>query len=361
VTKRWLIVLAVAAALVVTPPLIAARPTGTSDLPATELAARIQGSSGVAWSGVVETTGALEVPDTDSFAGVSALLGADNDLRVWWRAADDWRVDRIRSTGETDLFRRGGYLLRWESESATATAAPVSEIRLPDASDLLPASLARSVLHGARPDELARLPVRRVAGVEAPGLRLTPAEAASTVGYVDLWADPASGLPLRAAVVETDGRTVLTSVVTDLTLGMPEADLTVFRPPADSRFAYDQSVDVAAAANALADWDLPATLAGLASWSGRDPQGVGFYGRGPTSLIAIPLRREITGPLRAQLRQSPTARRTAVGTLAPRGLIGVLVTPGRLDPRGAGGSVLLAGTVDADTLQRAAGQLLARR
>ena len=47
------------------------------------------------------------MPDSDSFVGLAQLLGEDNDLRVWWRAADDWRIDRIRSTGETDLFRRG--------------------------------------------------------------------------------------------------------------------------------------------------------------------------------------------------------------------------------------------------------------
>ena len=60
---------------------------------------------------------------------------------MWWRNADDWRVDRIRSTGETDLFRQGGGIVRWVFESETATYSPVSKIRLPDASDLLPADL----------------------------------------------------------------------------------------------------------------------------------------------------------------------------------------------------------------------------
>ncbi len=50
---------------------------------------------------------------------------------------DDWRVDRIRSTGETDLFRQQGYTIRWVFESETATYSPVSKIRLPDAADLL--------------------------------------------------------------------------------------------------------------------------------------------------------------------------------------------------------------------------------
>ena len=37
----------------------------------------------------------------------------------------------------------------------------------------------------------------------AAGLRMTPADPASTVGRVDIWADPSSGLPL---MVEVFGR-----------------------------------------------------------------------------------------------------------------------------------------------------------
>ena len=44
---------------------------------------------------------------------------------------------------------------------------------------------------------------RRVAGRNAAGLRMTPADPASTVGRVDIWADPSSGLPL---MVEIFGR-----------------------------------------------------------------------------------------------------------------------------------------------------------
>jgi hypothetical protein len=39
------------------------------------------------------------VPDSAAFANLATLLGEDNQLGVWWRSTDDWRVDRIRSTG----------------------------------------------------------------------------------------------------------------------------------------------------------------------------------------------------------------------------------------------------------------------
>ena len=148
-SARWLVVLLTAAALVATPIAIGSRPAAPSDTTSAELAGWVRQSADVAWSGYVETSGTLQVPDNESFATLAQMLGENTKLRVWWRSADDWRVDRIRSTGETDLFRQRGYTIRWVFESETATYTPVSKIRLPDASDLLPPTLARE-LHAGR-------------------------------------------------------------------------------------------------------------------------------------------------------------------------------------------------------------------
>jgi hypothetical protein len=353
---RWLVVLLVAAGLVVIPLAVQARPISSSTISAAALAERVQRSASIAWSGSVDTTGTLGLPDSDSFANLAQLLGESNQLRVWWRSGDDWRVDRIRSTGETDLFRQGSSSIRWVFESETATLSPVSTIRLPDASDLLPPTLGRSMLQGARADELTRLPDRRVAGVEAPGLRLVPTEAYSTIDHVDLWADDSSGLPLRVEVFgRGDQRPVLTTALSDLELSTPTEATTDFRAPDSVTVNYEDSVDVAAAANAFAPFDLPTTLAGLSSRAGRDPGAVGVYGRGPTTLIAMPLRGSVLRPLRDRLRDSAAAQETGVGTLAPVGPISLLATSGR----GGRGGFLLAGTVDPATLERAATELLA--
>jgi hypothetical protein len=349
-----LVVLVAAAALVVTPLAVRARPVAPSDVSATDLVARVQRSGPVAWSGSVQSAGSLHVPDSDSFANLAQLLGEQNDLRVWWRSADDWRVDRIRSTGEADLFRNGGTSVRWVFESETATIAPVSTIRLPDASDLLPPTLARSLLEGAREDELVRLPARRVAGVDAPGLRLTPRERASTVGHVDVWVEPASGLPLRVELYGLgDQRPVLSTALVDLDLATPDPATTRFTPPVGVTVNYEPSVDVAASANAFAPFDLPGSLAGLGSRSGTDPGAVGIYGRGATTMIVLPLRGQVARPLRERLQSSGTAQETGVGTLAPLGPVGLLVTPGR-----DRGTFLLAGTVTGETLEQAARELL---
>jgi hypothetical protein len=119
---------------------------------------------------------------------------------------------------------------------------------------------------------------------------------------------------------------------------------------------YEESVDVAAAANAFAPVDLPASLGGLSSRTGEDPSAVGLYGRGPTTLIALPLRRDVAGPLRRRLRESAGAQETDVGTVSSVGPVGLLLTPYRRE----GSRFLLAGTVTQEVLTRAATDLLAR-
>jgi hypothetical protein len=357
-SARWLAVILTAAAFIAAPLLMSLRPAEPSDISATVLAGRIRQSADVGWSGFVETAGTLQVPDSESFATLAQLLGENTQLRVWWRSADDWRVDRLRSTGETDLFRHGRGIVRWVFESQTATYSPVSKIRLPDASDLLPPTFARSLLQGVHEAELSRLPGRRIAGIHAAGLRLTPTEKATTVGHVDIWADPDSGLPLAVELYGVgERRPVLTATLRELKLGAPPTTTTHFRLAEGVRVQYEESVDVAAAANAFAPYDLPVSLAGLGSRDGQDPGAVGIYGRGPTTLIAVPLRGRVAGPLRRQLQDRGTAQVTEVGTLATLGPVQLLITP----PRDQRGAFLLAGTVTAETLQQAATELLERQ
>jgi outer membrane lipoprotein-sorting protein len=357
-SARWLVVLLTAAAFVAAPLLANLQPAAPSEVSATELAGRIQQSTDLGWSGFVETSGTLQVPDSESFATLVQLLGEDTRLRVWWRSADDWRVDRIRNTGETGLFRQGGSTIRWVFESETATYSPVSKIRLPDASDLLPPTFARALLQGVRESELSRLPARRIAGIDAPGLRLVPDESATTVGRVDIWADLRSGLPLQVELYGLgEERPVLTTTLRELALGEPPAASTDFTPAEGVQVNYQPSVDVAAAANAFAPYDLPASLAGLGSRDGQDPGAVGIYGRGPTTLIVLPLRGQVAGPLGRQLRDRGSVQFTDVGTLAPVGPVGLLITPFH----GRRSAFLLAGTVTSETLQQAGAELLKRR
>lgn len=355
-TGRWLLVAGVAATLVAAPVVVRALPASGSDVTARELSERIAASSSVPWSGEVSTRGRLQVPDTDSFGGVVDLLGDSKTLRVWWRDPTHWRVDDTRQTGESDLVRDDTTLTRWVFESGTATITPYATVRLPDASDVLPSRLAARLLSGATTAELERVPSRRVAGRSAAGLRLTPADPASTIERADVWADEASGLPLRVEVYgKGDVLPVVTSTLTDVDLDRPAADTTTFEAPDTATVRRRDVIDVAAGANAFAPFELPGEVAGLERTGDEDELGaVGVYGRGPTALIVIPLRRGLSGQVRDQLSTVSSARRSDAGTSLEVGPLSVLLTDGGRRSRG---TFLLAGTVTPETLAQASVEL----
>lgn len=352
--RRWLLVALVSALLAAAPVLPRLLPADASDVSASRLLDRITASRDLGWSGEVRSRGSLQIPETDSFAGVADLLGDTSTLRVWWRSDEQWRVDRVRASGETDLLREGDLLTTWRFESERATSSPYATVRLPDASDLVPSRLARRLLAGADPAELSRLPERRVAGRSAPGLRLEPADEQSTIEHVDVWADAETGLALRVDVVGTaSDLPVVSTTVTRFDPTTPDPGTTTFTAPPGARVGFRDAIDVAAGANAFAPFTLPDAVAGLERRGDPEELGaVGVYGRGPTALVAVPLRRGLAGQVREQLDTS-AAVRTDAGTSLEIGPLSVLLTEGG---RGRG-TFLLAGTVTPDVLADAAAEL----
>ncbi|MBC7593846.1 MAG: hypothetical protein H7288_07915 [Kineosporiaceae bacterium] len=353
--RRWLLVVFGATLIVATPVAISLIPASSSVVSANTLRQQIAHSSTLAWSGAVKTRGTLKIPATNSFGGISALLGDNNSLRVWWRDPTHWRVDKIRQTGETDLIRNGSLTTSWNFESETATMTPYSAVRLPDASDLLPSRLAKRLLSGATAAEVSRLPSKRVAGLSAAGLRLNPSDPRSTIDHVDVWADTASGLPLRVEAFDAaDSRPIVTTELTTVDLKKPDPSTTEFIPPPGIKIRRQNSLDVAAGANAFAPFVLPNGLAGLKRHGdAADFGAVGVYGSGPTAFILIPLRRNLSDQVRNQLVKDATASTTDAGTALKVGPLSVLLTPRE---RGRG-IFLLAGTVTPKTLEQASTEL----
>ena len=194
---RWLVVLCGVSALVVLPTVIGAIPAGKSDIAAGELLSRITHPHAAGYSGYAESSGGLALPVTRQFSSVTDLLGGTTQMRVWWRGQEDWRVDTIDLSGESDtqVGPSGTWTWDYESNHATWTEQNTSvDVRLPAAGDLLPTNLARRLLSQASPDEVSRLPSKRIAGRSAPGLRLRPGAPQSTIDRVDVWADRATGL-----------------------------------------------------------------------------------------------------------------------------------------------------------------------
>lgn len=351
---RWLLVALVAVAVAIPPTLIHVLPAGGSDLTAAQVAAQIRTSRTLGWSGEVHSQGSLQVPKTDSFgSGVARLLGEDTDLRVWWHDEKYWRVDRTRGSGESDLVRNDEQFVRWVFESKKATVTRYSAVRLPNEADLLPSTLASRMLSGAKSSDLSRLPARRIAGHSSAGLRLVPADDRSTLSHVDIWADEGSGLPTRVEVyADGTSSSVLTTEVTNLDLDTPSLSRTKFAFPDGIRIVTSYALDDAAGANAFAPFEMPDEAGGLQrSGDPQDFRAVGVYGKGPSAVIAIPLREHIGRSLYAQLSKSPAANVHDNGVDLAVGPLSILLTGDRK------GAFLLVGTVTTDALARVGSDL----
>ncbi|MGI8759975.1 MAG: transcriptional regulator [Jatrophihabitantaceae bacterium] len=338
--------MAAASALVLLlPTLVGLLPAGHSSIGAGALLRRIQGSGQVGYSGYAESVGALALPVTSQFNSVDDLFGGSSDLRVWWRGPADWRVDTVTLTGETDTVRDPQGVWTWNYEAGSATRdllASGPDVRLPRSADLVPAVLARRLLAQAAPADVTRLPDARVAGQAAAGLRLRSTDARSTIGHVDVWALPASGLALQVSVYARGGTSpVLTSSMLDLSIVTPPAARTAFRPPSGARLNLQYGSDVVSALDHFTATAPPRELAGLAREQTAGLGAVGVYGRGLTQLAAVPLPPHLAGEVAAQLGSVTSgAIRLVVGPL------NLLLTAAAQD----GSRWLLAGTVTAATL-----------
>ncbi len=356
--RRWCLVALGVALLLGTPLAVRALPADDTDITATELLTLIQGSDSVPYSGLVESIGTLQLPVADEFSEIADLLGERTRLRVWWQDEHVWRVDAIEPAGETDLFHDSSLITSWDYESERATTTAEPRVRLPRASDLLPPQLGLLALRDARPDEVSRLPAARIAGIDAPGLRLVPTEEQSTIGHVDVWADPETGLPLRVEAF-ADGAELAAAATSfvDVSFAAPPDDVVRFTPPPGADLDVEDAFDVAAGADQFSPLISPPRLAGLDSRPGavNRVSAVGDYGRGVTRMLAVPLWEQSADPLREQLESTPGVMGHSYGLALTVGPLNLLLTPDTFeDDR----SYLLAGTVTEDTLQDAAGELL---
>ncbi|QIG42824.1 transcriptional regulator [Nocardioides anomalus] len=346
--RRWCVVAVGTLLLVATPVALRALPAAESDVSAARLLAQVRASTDQGWSGYAETEGTLQLPDADRFSDVGALFGEATRMRVWWRDADHWRVDRLLTAGETDLVHDGERTTEWDYEHAEATVSRDPDIRLPRTADLVPAELARRFLKGVTKADVSRIPAERVGGISAPGLRVVPSSELSSIDHVDLWADPDTGVPLRVEVYADDSSPAFRSTLSDFSAARPTVGDVSFTPTPSTELRYEDVLDIADAANQYAPLLPPPTAAGLPLGDASDG-AVGVYGEGLTQAIAIPLRDREADALRDQLASTPGVdqddRRTAVSV----GPLSVVLTGGPGD-----GGWLLAGTLTRSALVRAA-------
>jgi outer membrane lipoprotein-sorting protein len=304
---RWALVGTGVAGLVVLPPIIDARPVPRSSVGVEALTARILASDQQPYHGYAEGRGAMRLPELPGAADLSTLISDTSRMRLWYEGPGRWRTDLLYSGGERDRYRSPEGLWTWDSGTHGITfLAEETQLRLPIPVDLTPPDLVRRMLAAAKPDEITALPSRRVAGHDGDGLRIVPKTAASTIAKIDVWADPATGLPLRAEVTgKGRDHSSLETGFLDLEIGPPDPDLMTFKSPPDGvkNEQETNAVDLVQAIELYSATKLPDTLAGLQR---RTPvaSGAATYGEGfdVVGVLALP-ERFVSDTLRA-LRSS---------------------------------------------------------
>jgi outer membrane lipoprotein-sorting protein len=378
-TLRWLPaavvpVAVVAAAIAV--PAWAATPPQLPEKSAQEVLELIAASSDIAYSGTVEQSSDLgipELPDVGQGGGSDAvgealeLLTGTNEARVYVGGADTSRIQLMETLAERDVVRNGSSVWFYDSAENTAVHLTLPEVDpatlppLPADADT-PAELAERLLEAVEPSTTVSVgDTARVAGRDAYTVTLTPDSDSTLVASASLSVDAETGLPLAASVQSTadsDTDTPAFSVAfTDIDFSAPDAALFEFAPPADAT-VIDKSVDDARAALGDAHADAPAVPAPATSPT--------LIGSGWDTIISIPadaaLAADAAGDAAAtESGESPAEAADAAGdaralldqltTEVPEGrafettLVSVLVTT---DGR------VLAGAVPVEDLQAAA-------
>lgn len=342
------------------PAVVAAWPVSASAGSAAQLRARMLSSGDVSYKGYAESDVDLNLPNLPDFSNVISLLDGSTDQYVWYRSPDQWRADVLTDAGEADLYQTADGTYEWNYSSNLLTQVVGSQpVRLPRAADLLPPMLARRLLEFAGRGERAEpLAPRRVAGVSAAGLRLVETSRQSTIGAVNIWADPRTGLPVE---VELFGRGSATPTLVTRFLDLS------FSTPSAADVTPDPGLGVGQATTSLPNVSgvlngYGPPLAGQLGGYARVPTpgglaDVGAYGTGFARFAVVPLpARDGQTVLNAASSAGATVQISG-GSSAE--LVSVPLVTMLLVPSPAGPVYLLAGTVTASVLEQAAAALVA--
>jgi hypothetical protein len=196
-----------------------------------------------------------------------------------------------------------------------------------------------------------------VAGIEAAGLHVVPGSPDSTVGALDVWVDPASGLPLAVAVRDRSGATALESSFLDVDLRRP-ATVDLAPPmPQDARVEVGEAPDLVSLVDG-SPRGFPWALAGRRRAVGVQ-HGTATYGTGLARFVVIPLPPGTEDDVLDAMRLRTKIEDVPAGQLAV--IDSGIVTAGVAVSGYRQGSWLLAGLVTRDLLRAAGKDLLTSR
>lgn len=358
--RAWTSVAAVAVVAVLVPQVPSWLPASDVTTDPTTLRQQILTSANQPYQGYAEVNGTLQLPELPNLRDLTALLTGTTRVRTWYAAPNRWRFAVVSPVGERDVYGTPDGEYTWDYGANQLTRligdAPV---RTPRAGDLTPPDLARRVLTAAEGDPVTALPARRVAGHDAAGLRLTPRDPDTTIGHVDVWADPATGVPLAVEVTARDvSRTVLATRFLEFDATPPPPNVLIPTKPAGSGYTIVAAPGIADALGALGRARPPDRLAGrdLREANAAGVRGIGVYGTGLSAFIAVPVPADIGGQAADAITKAG-ATSDVVGDrevtrleIAP---LSIAVVRSSVSRR----AWLLAGLTDTDVLLAAAGEL----
>lgn len=244
-SRRWipaLVAPAVVVAGVVTVPLAADADPGLPDKSAAEVLQLVAGSSEDSFSGTVEQTSALGLPQLPEGMGggegdLVELLTQDHTARVFVDGADRSRLQVLDLLGERDVIRNGADVWVYSSDDHSAVHTTLPSDRADADGDEgpagTPAELAEELLAAVDPStEVSVSDTATVAGRGVYQLRLDPRTDGTLVDFATIAVDAESGLPLAVQVHARGQQEAAFSVAfTDIDLDTPDASLFAFTPP----------------------------------------------------------------------------------------------------------------------------------
>ena len=334
---RWAVVVIGVAVLCCLPAVASAIPASVPKVTAAQLKARILASQDESYSGYAESDANFNLPNFSAFSTVTPLVDGVTQIRVWQQNPDHWRVDTLSDTGEDDTYQVGDNEFDWDSGAQLLTGIYGKQsVRLPRAADLVPPSLAIRLINEAGPRAGLRVVApRRVAGQSVAGIAVTPAGTASTIGQVDIWANPSTGLPM---MVEIFGRGATTPALTTQLLQAghwtpSQSILTPQRGPGTSFTATTPS-NFASVLRSLGNAPLPNSLDGFTREKSPTGYGqIGVYGSGLATFAVFPFDPGTGGQLLTDALSAGAATLTlrhGMGAIASAPLVNLaLVRPFR--------------------------------
>ncbi|WP_345764670.1 LolA family protein [Diaminobutyricibacter sp. McL0608] len=306
---RWLPAVAVPAVIAAGAVIIPMQAGAAVNLPArtpSELLALVANSKVEAFSGTVEQTSNLGLPQLpttgpgsdSSDASILDLVTASHTARVYADGPTKQRVQVMDSLAERDAIRNGtdAWLYQSKDNSATHITVPAKSANEPSTQDgvVTPAEIADKLLAKIDPSTTVTLGDNQsVAGRNAYELVLTPKTSATLVGSVAIAVDAETGLPLQV-VVDARGQhdPAFTVGFTSIDLATPSASMFTFTPPAGAT-VKQQALPKAPTAPKQESGHPKPTVTGT-GWDAVVELTVGSV---PASVTSNPLYGELTTPV----------------------------------------------------------------